>query len=78
VVDRALPVAAAVEHPRLHWDGEALQVEPGHDPATLSALRERHPVNLWSHIDVYFGGVHAVAPWQGGGGDPRRGGAVAP
>jgi len=27
-------------------------------------------------IDVYFGGVHAVAPGKDAAGDPRRGGSI--
>jgi gamma-glutamyltranspeptidase/glutathione hydrolase len=70
-------VETAVEAPRLHWDGEVLQVEPGFSDATLRALRARWPVNLWPERNLYFGGVHAVVPGSGGAGDPRRGGSVA-
>lgn len=73
VADFGRSVPAAVAHPRLHWDGEALQVEPGLPESALAALRRRAPLNLWRSSDVYFGGVNAVAPGQGAG-DPRRGG----
>jgi len=76
VVDFNLDVAAAVAAPRLHWDGACAQVEPGFTAAGVAALRQRWPVNDWRVRDVYFGGVHAVAPQGEGGGDPRRGGQV--
>ena len=76
-VDFAMNPQAAVEAPRLHWDGERLQMEPGFDPAALAVLAERWPLNLWPVQDVYFGGVHVAAPNDEGAGDPRRGGAAA-
>ncbi len=76
-VDFAMNPPAAVEAPRLHWDGERLQVEPGFDAAALAALAERWPLNHWPVQDVYFGGVHVAAPDSEGAGDSRRGGAAA-
>jgi gamma-glutamyltranspeptidase/glutathione hydrolase len=77
VLDAGLPVDEAVEHPRLHWDGERVQLEPGFPPAVASALRRQRPVVEWTTKDVYFGGVHAVLPGRRGAGDSRRGGAAA-
>jgi gamma-glutamyltranspeptidase/glutathione hydrolase len=77
VVDFDLDVGAAVEAPRIHWDGEQVQVEPGFDAAAVGALRGRWPVNLWQERNLYFGGVHAVDPAGAGAGDPRRGGHSA-
>jgi gamma-glutamyltranspeptidase/glutathione hydrolase len=76
VVDFDLDLAQAVELPRLHWDGETLQVEPGLPAATREALARQVPVNTWSQRDVYFGGAHAVTPDGTAAGDPRRGGAA--
>jgi gamma-glutamyltranspeptidase/glutathione hydrolase len=75
VIDFAMNPQVAVEAPRLHWDGERLQVEPGFNEATLNALAERWPLNRWPTQDVYFGGVHVAASDGDGAGDPRRGGA---
>ena len=71
-----LSIERAVAAPRLHWDGEMLQVEPGFSRAALEALGAEHPVRVWSEPSLYFGGVHAVSAGGGGAGDPRRGGAA--
>jgi len=76
IVDFGIPVQKAVEAPRIHWDGDIMQVEPGLPKKSLTALQQQWPVNIWSNIDVYFGGVHTVLPDIAGGGDPRRGGSV--
>jgi gamma-glutamyltranspeptidase / glutathione hydrolase len=76
IIDFNIPVQEAVESPRIHWDGAIMQVEPGLSREAITALEQNWPVNIWSTIDVYFGGVHAVIPDSSGGGDPRRGGSV--
>ncbi len=72
VVDHAMEARDAVEAPRLHWDGELLQLEPGFDDDAVEALRRSWRINAWSERNLYFGGVHAVDPASGGAGDPRR------
>ena len=78
LVDAGLDLDAAVRAPRAHWDRVVLQVEPGLPAATLAAWRERWPVQVWDHRDLYFGGVHAVLRRPDGAvaaaGDDRRGG----
>lgn len=76
VVDFDRPLKTAVEAPRLYWDGEVLQVEPGFSEEALEEVQRHVKINLWDTKDVYFGGVHAVIPGQCGAGDPRRGGCV--
>ncbi len=76
-VDFGMGVRAAVEAPRVHWDGECVQAEPGFPAAAVARLEERWRVNGWSVRDVYFGGVHALSPDGEGAGDPRRGGHAA-
>jgi gamma-glutamyltranspeptidase/glutathione hydrolase len=82
-VEQGMSVAAAIEAPRLHFEQGVVQAEPGIDEAALARLQAggvgvaRRP-----EINLFFGGVQAVArdPRSGalsGGGDPRRGGAVA-
>ncbi|MDJ0852864.1 MAG: gamma-glutamyltransferase [Myxococcota bacterium] len=72
VLDFGLGVREAVEAPRLHWDGACLQVEPGFPAAAVEALVRDRPINPWEERNLYFGGVHAVAPGGEGAGDPRR------
>ncbi|KAB2933710.1 MAG: gamma-glutamyltransferase [Candidatus Contendobacter sp.] len=76
-VDFGMSLREAVEAPRLHWDGQCAQVEPGFAEAALAALAARWPINRWTIQDVYFGGVHTAAPGGEGAGDPRRGGCAA-
>ena len=77
------PVAEAVVAPRVHFEDGVIQSEPGIDEEVLRRLEARgYEVVRWQAMNVFFGGVHAVArdPATGelsGGGDPRRGGAVA-
>jgi gamma-glutamyltranspeptidase/glutathione hydrolase len=82
VVDEGLPAEAAVSAPRVHYEGLAVEAEPGVDAEALRALeREGMRVQRFRERNLYFGGVQAVArdPETGelsGGGDPRRGGAA--
>jgi len=73
VVDFGLPLGRAVDAPRMHWDGEHLQVEPDFPEGTITALRHRFSVNAWSERNLYFGGVHVVCGGDAHG-DGRRGG----
>jgi len=83
VVEEGMPVAAAVAAPRLHFEDGVVQAEPGIDEAALARLEARGiGVARRPEINLFFGGVQAVErdPGTGavsGGGDPRRGGAVA-
>jgi gamma-glutamyltranspeptidase/glutathione hydrolase len=82
-VEQGFPVAAAVEAPRLHFEQGLVQAEPGIDEGALHRIEGRGAtVARWPALNLFFGGVQAVArnPRSGdlsGGGDPRRGGAVA-
>ena len=72
-----------VRAPRLHFEQGVVQAEPGIDERALARIEARGiPVLRRPRINLFFGGVQAVArdPAGGelsGGGDPRRGGAVA-
>jgi gamma-glutamyltranspeptidase / glutathione hydrolase len=82
IVDHGLPAQDAVSTPRLHVEEGQVDAEPGVDPAALDRLEEADfTVRRWSELNLFFGGVQAVArnPDTGrltGGGDPRRGGVV--
>jgi len=79
IVDFDLPPEQVVERPRLHFEGTALELEGGYDPAAADVLEQMgYQVNRWSSRSMFFGGVHmAVVEDAGfdGAGDPRRGGA---
>ena len=82
MLDEGLEAQEAVEAARMHLEGRALNAEPGIEEPGLTHLAERYEVVRWPDKNVFFGGVHAVKrdPDTGelsGGGDPRRGGAVA-
>src|SRR5882757_1485254 len=83
VVEEGMDPAAAIAAPRLHFEGGVVQAEPGIDAAALARLEARGiAVARRPEVNLFFGGVQAVArdPETGelsGGGDPRRGGAVA-
>lgn len=76
IIDFGVPLSEAVSAPRIHWDGEHIQVEPGLPERALEALRTRAPVNVWSERNLYFGGVNAVTPGQEAAADPRREGSA--
>ena len=84
VVEEGMAAADAVRSPRLHYEQGIVQAEPGIDEAALQRIEARGvPVLRRPRLNLFFGGVQAVArdPVTGrlsGGGDPRRGGAVAP
>lgn len=69
------PLAEAVLGPRVHVDGTLVQVEPGFAADVLARWHRRFTVNQWDHLDLYFGGAHAVSTRGEAVGDPRRQGA---
>jgi gamma-glutamyltranspeptidase / glutathione hydrolase len=83
VLEQEMDADQAVVAGRLHFEAGTVQAEPGVDDAGLDGLERRGvPVIRWRRKNLYFGGAQAVVrdPANGelsGGGDPRRGGAVA-
>jgi gamma-glutamyltranspeptidase/glutathione hydrolase len=80
VVDHRMTVGDALAAPRVHLEGDVLQLEGGFDEAAADLLEERgYEVARWSTRNLYFGGAAAVAFRGDGGleaaGDPRRSGA---
>jgi gamma-glutamyltranspeptidase/glutathione hydrolase len=75
---RGVPVAPAIESPRLHVDGRTLHLEGGWAEDELDALPSSWDVVRWEGINLFFGGVQAVERTANGAlaaaGDPRRGG----
>ncbi|HEY0277376.1 MAG TPA: gamma-glutamyltransferase [Solirubrobacterales bacterium] len=83
MVEQGMGPQEAIDAPRLHSEGGAVLAEPGVDAEALARIEARGtPVLRLPERSLYFGGVQAAArdPATGalsGGGDPRRGGAVA-
>jgi gamma-glutamyltranspeptidase / glutathione hydrolase len=82
-VEQGMGADEAVRAPRLHFEQGVVQAEPGIDEEALARIEVRGvPVLRRPRINLFFGGVQAVACDRAsgalsGGGDPRRGGAVA-
>jgi gamma-glutamyltranspeptidase / glutathione hydrolase len=82
-VEEGMGADEAVRAPRLHFEAGVAQAEPGIDEEALARLEARGlPVLRRPEINLFFGGVQAVARDRAGGalsggGDPRRGGSVA-
>lgn len=82
-VEQGMGADEAVRAPRLHFEQGVVQAEPGIDAEALARIEARGvPVLRRPTINLFFGGTQAVARERGtgalsGGGDPRRGGAVA-
>ena len=82
-VEGGMGAEEAVRAPRLHFEGGVVQAEPGIDEEALGRIEDRGiPVLRRPEINLFFGGVQAVTrdpatSSVSGGGDPRRGGAVA-
>jgi gamma-glutamyltranspeptidase/glutathione hydrolase len=78
VIDERLPVRAAVEAPRVHFEDGVVYAEPGIETGKLEAAGRA--IGRFGERNLFFGGVQAVARDPdgrfGGAGDPRRGGAA--
>ena len=53
-------LADAVGDPRVHFDGDTVQLEPGVSSTVAREMAALAPVHQWSQSSVYFGGVNAV------------------
>lgn len=78
-IDHQLPLAEAINLPRVHAERNTIQLEFGQE--TSAQLADwGFPVNQWQQPSMYFGGAHSVALLDGtlrGAGDQRRDGYVA-
>ena len=79
VIGHGLPVAEAIDRPRLHVDVGTVHVEGGWPDLVAATLAEEgFDVRSWSDRNLFFGGVSAVERRPNGSlgaaGDPRRGG----
>ena len=73
-IDQGMSLSKAIEVPRVHWDGDAVQIEPGLDPAIVDTLAQNYKINVAESKNLYFGGIHGVAPGWEAHGDSRRDG----
>ena len=76
---RGAPAREAIDAPRIHVDGTTLHVEGGWAEDDVAGLSGSWDVVRWEGLNLFFGGVQAVARRADGSleaaGDPRRGGA---
>ena len=80
VIDHRMPVAEAIDAPRVHLEGDLLHLEGGVERGVADELAARgYALARWPERNLYFGGASAVALDGRGAldaaGDPRRGGA---
>jgi gamma-glutamyltranspeptidase/glutathione hydrolase len=81
-IDFKLDPDECVNAPRIHWERNHLDVEPGYDleMIELLSLSPEAETIYWTAPNMYFGGVHAVFIDSAGNampaGDRRRVGAV--
>jgi len=83
LLELGMPLAEAVEAPRLHLEGDLLSIEPPVDAKVFEQLQRCWPeVQVWRDRSVFFGGAHSVSISDEGDfsgvGDSRRGGVVRP
>jgi gamma-glutamyltranspeptidase/glutathione hydrolase len=77
ILDEGLESQAAVDRPRVHRAGGAVNAEPGVDEDALAELERRGlAVRRWLARHHYFGGVSLVST-AGPAADPRRSGTAA-
>lgn len=82
IIDFGMPVSEAVESPRLHWENNVFNLEPGFSEEAVkgSQFSPEHELVLWKRKNLFFGGVHTIMESEGlivGAGDSRRSGAIA-
>lgn len=81
VVDAGLDLPDAVHRPRVHPEGDGVDVEGGVPDGCVDALAAAgHRLRRWGDMNLFFGGVSIAGHGPGGltgAGDPRRGGAAA-
>ena len=82
ILDFGDALETAVIAPRVHFERDQLNIEPGFRPDVVRALGDAYPeCREWDDLNLFFGGVHAVsadpaAESFDGAGDPRRGGVA--
>lgn len=79
-LDFGMSLEAAVTSPRVHWENNRLDIEPGFNQTEISnlQLKNHREIVQWGEQNMFFGGVHGVAANADGNifgtGDIRRSG----
>lgn len=80
LIDAGMEPASAVAAPRLHPEGDGVDVEAGTAPEIVDALAGAgHRLRRWTAASLFFGGVAVAARRRAGvtaAADPRRGGGA--
>ncbi len=83
IIDFKMKVSQAVEAPRIHWENNVFNIEPGFPELTIEKLQnytqtKKDQFIKWSKTNMFFGGVHTVSKKENGEisgvGDIRRSG----
>ena len=80
LVDFTMSAGEAVTAPRIHYEDDQLDMEPGFEASAIETLSQHFPnYKTWDAINLFFGGAHTVMHdgnnnQLSGAGDPRRGG----
>jgi len=77
IIDFSLSLEESIESPRIHFEDNIVQVEPGYPEELIEKLKKHYAVNVWNVKDMYLGGVHCVSSNMEGWGDSRRGGSTS-
>ncbi|MFE1747550.1 gamma-glutamyltransferase [Coleofasciculus sp. H7-2] len=83
IIDFQMDVDTAVNNPRVHWENDIFNLEPGFSEEELKKLMlpGSNELVFWKQKNMFFGGVHSVMEnSQGlitGAGDRRRSGVIA-
>lgn len=83
ILDFKMSVAEAVDSPRVHWDNNVFNVEPGFAETQINKITLPANTQLlrWQEKNLFYGGVHTVLENSDGliegAGDRRRDGVVA-
>ncbi len=78
IIDFRMPIDLAVNSPRVHWENNVFNLEPGFSGEVIQEIFDsKTELVLWNQKNMFFGGVHAVMELAGlieGAGDRRRNG----
>ncbi|HEY9613782.1 gamma-glutamyltransferase [Allocoleopsis sp.] len=81
ILDFGMSVQEAVDSPRVHWENNLFNIEPGLEGVHQITLPANHQLLRWQEQNLFFGGVHTVRETDDGlmqgAGDRRRDGVVA-